>query len=168
VVLDGVVPQSSRSASTSRARRSALERISRGARPTTVIRAANLPEEFHELPVRLDKESVKTASPYATDAEAEQRATRPQIRRVAAADPVRLLSYSSATIALLPAMLHEAHEANYAPLANQISTTLRRLPESLSSLMSNPLMHGRRAVRDSRPRDGLDNVSRHDDRGFAR
>ena len=53
---------------------------------------------------------------------------------------MRLLSYNAATVALLPALLHEAHEGNYAPLANQTATTLRRLPESLSFPMSNSVI----------------------------
>jgi pimeloyl-ACP methyl ester carboxylesterase len=53
---------------------------------------------------------------------------------------VRFLSYNAATVALLPALLHEAHAGDYAPLANQMTTTLRRLPESLSFAMSNSVM----------------------------
>src|SRR5262249_20629048 len=70
---------------------------------------------------------------------------------------VRLLSYNAATVALLPALLHEAHAGNYAPLANQMTTTLRRLPESLSFAMSNSV-----ACAEDAPffaagaRDGLD------------
>jgi hypothetical protein len=49
----------------------ALDRILRSAaRPTTDATGAfrNLPDEFHELLARLDKEPVEIASPYATDA----------------------------------------------------------------------------------------------------
>jgi hypothetical protein len=50
---------------------------------------------------------------------AERRATRGKFGASHLRTLVRLLSYGSATVALLPAMLHEAHEANYAPLANR-------------------------------------------------
>src|SRR5262249_4978720 len=103
-------------------------------------RFPNLAVEFRELLARLDKEPVTVASPYASDTGGGA-ATEPgkfaaaQLRAL-----VRLLSYSSGTVALLPAMLHEAHEGDYAPLANQTSTTLRRLPESLSFPMSNAVV----------------------------
>ena len=50
---------------------------------------------------------------------------------------VRFMSYNAATVALLPVMLTEAYDGNYAPLASHAKTTLRDLPESLSFPMSN-------------------------------
>jgi pimeloyl-ACP methyl ester carboxylesterase len=50
---------------------------------------------------------------------------------------VRFMSYSAATVALLPVLISEAHAGNYSPLAGQARTLLRKLPESLSFPMSN-------------------------------
>jgi pimeloyl-ACP methyl ester carboxylesterase len=160
VVLDGVVPpELALGPDIAREAQRALERIFArcAADDGCHARFANLPEEFHELLARLDKEPVKTASPYATDADGGAAGDAAKFGASQLRTLVRLLSYSSATVALLPAMLHEAHEANYAPLANQISTTLRRLPESLSFPMSNSVICTEDApFATAGSRDGLD------------
>ncbi len=145
VVLDGVVPpELALGPDIAREAQRALDRIFARCAADERCHAyfPSLPAEFRELLARLDKEPVATTSPYATDTDTDAGATgdagkfgAPQLRAL-----VRLLSYSSATVALLPAMLHEAHEGDYAPLANQTSTTLRRLPESLSFPMSNAVI----------------------------
>jgi pimeloyl-ACP methyl ester carboxylesterase len=142
VVLDGVVPpELALGPDIARQAQRALDRIFARCAADEGCQAhfPSLSAEFRELLARLDKEPVATASPYATDADGATRDAgkfaAPQLRAL-----VRLLSYSSATVALLPALLHEAHEGNYAPLANQTSTTLRRLPESLSFPMSNSVI----------------------------
>jgi pimeloyl-ACP methyl ester carboxylesterase len=142
IVLDGVVPpELALGPDIAREAQRALDRIFArcAADDGCHARFPSLPDEFHELLARLDKEPVKTESPYATDAGTAAgdagKFGASQLRTL-----VRLLSYSSATVALLPVMLHEAHAGNYAPLANQISTTLRRLPESLSFPMSNSVI----------------------------
>ncbi len=143
VVLDGVVPpELALGPDIAREAQRALDRIFArcAADEGCHARFPGLPEEFHDLLARLDKEPVQTAPRYATDAggggsgDAEKFGAS-QLRTL-----VRLLSYGSATVALLPVMLHEAHEGNYAPLANQTVTTLRRLPESLSFPMSNAVI----------------------------
>jgi pimeloyl-ACP methyl ester carboxylesterase len=143
VVLDGVVPpELALGPDIAREAQRALDRIFARCAADEGCHAhfPRLPAEFRDLLARLDKEPVTTASPYGADpgggaaADAGKFAA-PQLRAL-----VRLLSYSSATVALLPAMLHEAHEGNYAPLANQTSMTLRRLPESLSFPMSNAVV----------------------------
>jgi len=143
VVLDGVVPpELALGPDIAREAQRALDRIFArcAADDGCHEHFPNLPAEFHELLARLDKEPVSTSSPYATDAGAGAagdtgKFAAPQLRAL-----VRLLSYNAATVALLPALLHEAHEGNYAPLANQTATTLRRLPESLSFPMSNSVI----------------------------
>src|SRR5262249_48882885 len=73
-------------------------------------------------------EAAPVTLPTAANASASPaKFSAPELRAL-----VRLLSYNVATIALLPTLLHEAYAGNYAPLANQASTTLRGLPESLS------------------------------------
>jgi pimeloyl-ACP methyl ester carboxylesterase len=159
VVLDGVVPpELALGPDIAREAQRALDRIFArcAADDGCHARFPNLPDEFHELLARLDKEPVKTASPYGTDAGGATgdagKFGASQLRTL-----VRLLSYSSASVALLPAMLHEAHEGNYAPLANQIATTLRRLPESLSFPMSNSVICTEDApFATAGSRDGLD------------
>jgi pimeloyl-ACP methyl ester carboxylesterase len=104
---------------------------------------ANLPGEFGELLARLKDAPVTAAVPYAVSSGAGSGSasgagageTKFGARELRAL--VRLLSYNSATVALLPVLLHEAHAGNYTPLASQLSTTLRGLPESLSFPMSN-------------------------------
>jgi pimeloyl-ACP methyl ester carboxylesterase len=143
VVLDGVVPpELALGPDIAREAQRALDRVFArcAAEDGCSARFPSLPAEFHELLARLDKEPVTTTSPYASDAGDEaagaaDKFAAPQLRAL-----VRLLSYNSATVALLPALLHEAHAGNYAPLANQTATTLRRLPESLSFPMSNAVI----------------------------
>jgi pimeloyl-ACP methyl ester carboxylesterase len=142
VVLDGVVPpELALGPDIAREAQRALDRIFARCAADDGCHAhfPSLPADFRELLARLDKQPVTTTSPYATDggagADNASKFAAPQLRAL-----VRLLSYSSTTVALLPALLHEAHEGNYAPLANQTSTTLRRLPESLSFPMSNAVI----------------------------
>ena len=143
VVLDGVVPpELALGPDIAREAQRALDRIFARCAADEGCNAhfPSLPAEFKELLARLDKEPVATVSPYAAEAGGRAAAdagkfAAPQLRAL-----VRLLSYSTTTVALLPAMLHEAHEGDYAPLANQTATTLRRLPESLSFPMSNAVV----------------------------
>jgi pimeloyl-ACP methyl ester carboxylesterase len=160
VVLDGVVPpELALGPDIAREAQHALDGIFArcAADDGCHARFPDLPAEFRELLARLDKEPVTTASPYATDAGGGAagdpgKFAAPQLRAL-----VRLLSYSSATVALLPTLLHEAHAGNYAPLANQTSTTLRRLPESLSFPMSNAVICTEDApFAAAGSRDGLD------------
>ncbi len=88
-------------------------------------RFADLPQDFAALLARLDA---------AVDGLPEE---RPPLSAVELRALVRFMSYSGATVALLPVLLHEAYEGNYTPLANQARTLLRDLPESLSFPMSN-------------------------------
>jgi pimeloyl-ACP methyl ester carboxylesterase len=142
VVLDGVVPpELALGPDIAREAQRALDRIFARCAADDGCHAhfPDLAAEFRELLARLDKEPVTTVSPYATDGGGAARDAgkfaAPQLRAL-----VRLLSYNAATVALLPVLLHEAHEGDYAPLANQTSTMLRRLPESLSFPMSNSVI----------------------------
>jgi pimeloyl-ACP methyl ester carboxylesterase len=86
-------------------------------------RFAELPAHFRELLARLDAPARDSVAPPLTSLE---------LRAL-----VRFMSYSAATVALLPVLLTEAYGGNYAPLASHAKTTLRDLPESLSFPMSN-------------------------------
>ena len=141
VVLDGVVPpELALGPDIAREAQRALEQIFARCAADDACHAhfASLPEEFRELLARLEAGPVAVPAARPSDsvdapaANAGGKFSAPELRAL-----VRLLSYSAATVALLPALLHEAHAGNYAPLANQSSTTLRRLPESLSFPMSN-------------------------------
>jgi len=141
VVLDGVVPpELALGPDIAREAQRALEQIFARCAADDGCHAhfANLPTEFRELRARLEAAPVtlpgarSTDSPPATPAAGSDKFTAAEFRAL-----VRLLSYNAATVALLPALLHEAHLGNYAPLANQLTTTLRKLPESLSFAMSN-------------------------------
>ena len=143
VVLDGVVPpELALGPDIAREAQRALDRIFARCAADDGCHAhfPSLPDEFHDLLAQLDKEPVKTASPYATEAGGGASADDGKLGASQLRTLVRLLSYNAVTVALLPAMLHEAHEADYAPLANQAATTLRRLPESLSFPMSNAVI----------------------------
>jgi pimeloyl-ACP methyl ester carboxylesterase len=85
-------------------------------------RFADLPEHFRALLARLDAAAQEEPAPALGAAE---------LRAL-----VRFMSYSDATVALLPVLLSEAYAGNYGPLANQAGTLLRDLPESLSFPMS--------------------------------
>jgi pimeloyl-ACP methyl ester carboxylesterase len=126
VVLDGVVPADlALGPDVAREAQRALERIFArcAADASCGARFAALPDEFAGLLARLDAPA---------DAAAPAPLTPLELRMF-----VRLMSYSSATVALLPVLLHEAHAGNYTPLASQARSLLRDLPESLSFPMSN-------------------------------
>jgi pimeloyl-ACP methyl ester carboxylesterase len=145
VVLDGVVPpELALGPDIAREAERALEQIFArcAADERCRDRFANLPAKFRALLERLETAPVAAVAPYASS-----EPTRSGTARASAAfgaaelrAVVRLLSYNAATVALLPALLHEAYEGNYAPIASQASTTLRGLPESLSFAMSNSVV----------------------------
>lgn len=83
-----------------------------------------MPQDFAALLARLDGAAAATAD------------ARPPLSALELRALVRFMSYSGATISLLPVLLHEASAGNYTPLANQARTLLRDLPESLSFPMS--------------------------------
>jgi pimeloyl-ACP methyl ester carboxylesterase len=126
-VLDGVVPaELALGPDVARDAQRALEQIFArcAADGGCNSRFAALPDDFATLLTRLD--SAATADP-----------SRPPLSALELRALVRFMSYSGATVALLPVLLHEAHAGNYAPLAGQARSLLRDLPESLSFPMSN-------------------------------
>ena len=142
VVLDGVVPpELALGPDIAREAQRALDQIFARCAADDGCHAhfANLPTEFRELLARLDAAPVSFPGASSTDltVDAPGAGTSGKFTAAEVRALVRLLSYNAATVALLPALLHEAHAGNYAPLANQLTTTLRRLPESLSFAMSN-------------------------------
>ncbi|HVY63475.1 MAG TPA: alpha/beta fold hydrolase [Gammaproteobacteria bacterium] len=85
----------------------------------------DLPAHFRELLARLDAAAHDTGT------------AKPPLSALELRALVRFMSYSSATVSLLPVLLTEAYGGNYAPLASHAKTTLRDLPEALSFPMSN-------------------------------
>src|SRR5688572_8811538 len=127
VVLDGVVPPPlALGPDVAREAQRALEQIfSRCAEDLGCgARFAALPQLFTEVLVRLDAGAADETDP-------------PPISALELRTLVRFMSYSAATVALLPVLISEAHAGNYTPLAGQARTLLRELPESLSFPMSN-------------------------------
>jgi pimeloyl-ACP methyl ester carboxylesterase len=127
VVLDGVVPPPlALGPDVAREAQRALEQIfTRCAEdPGCGTRFAALPQLFGEVLARLDAGAADETDP-------------PPISALELRTLVRFMSYSAATVALLPVLISEAHAGNYAPLAGQARTLLRELPESLSFTMSN-------------------------------
>jgi pimeloyl-ACP methyl ester carboxylesterase len=127
VVLDGVVPPPlALGPDVAREAQRALEQIfARCAEDSAcAARFAALPQLFSEVLARLDAGAADETDP-------------PPISALELRALVRLMSYSAATVALLPVLISEAHAGNYAPLAGQARTLLRKLPESLSFPMSN-------------------------------
>jgi pimeloyl-ACP methyl ester carboxylesterase len=130
VVLDGVVPPPlALGPDVAREAQRALEQIF--ARCATDAecgaRFAGLPQLLAEVLVRLDAGAADETDP-------------PPISALELRTLIRFMSYSAATVALLPVLISEAHAGNYSPLAGQARTLLRELPESLSFPMSNSVM----------------------------
>jgi pimeloyl-ACP methyl ester carboxylesterase len=128
LVLDGVVPPDlALGPDVAREAQRALEQIFArcAADEGCHSRFSALPQDFAALLARLD-------APTAPGTPENPPLTAPELRAL-----VRFMSYDSATVALLPVLLHEAEIGNYAPLAGQARTLLRDLPESLSFPMSN-------------------------------
>ena len=127
VVLDGVVPPPlALGPDVAREAQRALEQIFGrcAADSGCAERFASLPQLFAEVLTRLDAGAADDTDP-------------PAISALELRTLVRFMSYSAATVALLPVLISEAHAGNYAPLAGQARTLLRELPESLSFPMSN-------------------------------
>lgn len=127
VVLDGVVPPPlALGPDVAREAQRALEQIFArcAAEAQCGARFTALPQLFAEVLARLDAGAADETDP-------------PPITALELRTLVRFMSYSAATVALLPVLISEAHAGNYAPLAGQARTLLRELPESLSFPMSN-------------------------------
>jgi pimeloyl-ACP methyl ester carboxylesterase len=127
VVLDGVVPPPlALGPDVAREAQRALEQIFARCAADAACgeRFASLPQLFAEVLARLDAGAADETDPAPISAL--------ELRTL-----VRFMSYSAATVALLPVLISEAHAGNYAPLAGQARTLLRELPESLSFPMSN-------------------------------
>ena len=128
VVLDGVVPpELALGPDIAREAQRALTQIFArcAADAACGARFGDLSAHFRELLARLD--TAARAAP----------GSRPPLSSLELRALVRFMSYSGATVALLPVLLNEAYGGNYAPLASHAKTTLRDLPESLSFPMSN-------------------------------
>jgi pimeloyl-ACP methyl ester carboxylesterase len=128
VVLDGVVPPPlALGPDVAREAQRALEQIFTRCTEDGLCR-----ERFGDLAATfaavLDELDVAATAPVADP---------PPVSGLEVRTLVRFLSYSAATVALIPVLLDEAHEGNYAPLAGQARTLLRDLPEALSFPMSN-------------------------------
>ncbi len=127
VVLDGVVPPPlALGPDVAREAQRALEQIFArcGGDALCGERFAALPQLFAEVLARLEAGASEETDP-------------PPISALELRTLVRFMSYSAATVSLLPVLISEAHAGNYAPLAGQARTLLRELPESLSFPMSN-------------------------------
>jgi pimeloyl-ACP methyl ester carboxylesterase len=127
LVLDGVVPPPlALGPDVAREAQRALEQIFArcAADAQCGARFAALPQLFSEVLARLEAGASDETDP-------------PPISALELRTLVRFMSYSSATVSLLPVLISEAHAGNYEPLAGQARTLLRELPESLSFPMSN-------------------------------
>lgn len=130
VVLDGVVPPPlALGPDVAREAQRALEQIFArcAADAACGSRFAALPQLFTEVLARLDAGAADETDP-------------PPLTALELRALVRFMSYNAATVALLPVLISEAHAGNYAPLAGQARTLLRKLPESLSFPMSNSVL----------------------------
>lgn len=137
IVLDGVVPLDlALGPDVARKAQRALDRIFErcAANAPCAEHFADLPAEFAALLARLETDPLPLpTAPGAPPTDEEFGANH--LRAL-----VRFMSYSGATVSLLPVLLHEAHTGNFAPLVSQARTTLRRLPEAISFPMSNSVV----------------------------
>jgi len=127
LVLDGVVPPPlALGPDVAREAQRALEQIFARCAADALCgaRFAALPQLFSEVLARLEAGASDETDP-------------PPISALELRTLVRFMTYSAATVSLLPVLIGEAHAGNYEPLAGQARTLLRELPESLSFPMSN-------------------------------
>jgi pimeloyl-ACP methyl ester carboxylesterase len=131
LVLDGVVPPTlALGPDVAREAQRALDQVFArcAAEPGCGTRFPALPLDFEALLAALDADAgAAAASPTPPRA-----LTAPELRAL-----VRFMSYSPATAALLPVMLHEARAGNVAPLATLADSLIDDLANSLSFPMSN-------------------------------
>ena len=137
IILDGVVPaEVALGPEVAVYAQRALERIFERCEqdPQCGARFTNLPERFREVIVRLEAAPVPMPPSY------EDAASSATFGAAHAKALARFMSYNGQTAALLPMLITEAYEGNYAPLAGQTNTILRGLPEALSFPMSNAVI----------------------------
>src|SRR5262249_41596618 len=124
IVLDGVVPPDlALGPDVAREAQRALDRIfERCAHDAGCAKAfPDLPGEFKRVLARLEASPVDMGAPPPPSSgesgpqeRLSERFTDMHMRAL-----VRFLSYNQATVALLPLLINEAHEGNYAPLVGQ-------------------------------------------------
>lgn len=139
LVIDGVVPpQLSLGPEIATESQKAVDKLLARcvADPSCNNRFPNIVDDFPRIVSTLRRESVALEVPNPTTG-------RPEAVNFGAtefASAVRLLAYHPNSIALLPLLIDEAANANYAPLASQYLMTLISLMDSMSLGMHNAVM----------------------------
>ncbi len=99
-------------------------------------RFPDLAEDFEKLKRRLDKTPVNVDAAHPVTGEVESvRFGREQL-----AASIRLNAYSPSSIAMLPLLISEAVNGNYAPLVAQYQMTVMNISEALALGMHNSIM----------------------------
>ena len=140
VILDGVVPMDlALGPDISLDAQAAIDNLFARctAEPDCARHFPDLGAAFDEIRALLERAPVPVSLPHPVTAMPLETAFSAQDLAIG----VRLLSYSSETISLLPLLLHHAfHERDYAPLAAQVLMISEKLAQSLSYGMHNAVV----------------------------
>jgi pimeloyl-ACP methyl ester carboxylesterase len=139
MILDGVVPaELTLGPDIASDAEAALDKIfARCAADTHCAeRFASLPEEFAELRRRFDGQKVDVILNDPTTGDPKS----VELDESYLQGVVRLMSYSDATVALLPLILDAAYQGNYLPLAAQAEMQIESVAESLGFAMHNSVV----------------------------
>ncbi|MFQ6004760.1 MAG: alpha/beta fold hydrolase [Woeseia sp.] len=139
VILDGVVPpQLALGAVIAMESQKALDRIfDRCAQsPECDERFPDLEDDFASLDELLTAGAVSLDIPDPLTGES----TAVNFGDAELAGAIRLLSYNPRTVALMPLLIHEAANANYAPLASQFLMAMERMTDALAIGMHNAVV----------------------------
>lgn len=139
VILDGVVPpQLALGAVIAVEAQNALDRIfDRCAQtPECNERFPDIEDDFASLDERLAAGAVSVDIPNPLTGRAEA----VNFGDAELAGAIRLLSYSPRTVALMPLLIHEAANANFAPLASQFLMAMERMSDALAIGMHNAVV----------------------------
>lgn len=139
IVLDGVVPpQLALGPEIAIEAQKAVDNIFARCRDDDACneRYPNIADSFASLKNKLDRNAVNVSVSHPVNGRTET----VQFGRNELATAIRLMAYSPRSIAMLPLLVSEAVNGNYAPLAAQFQMTLMNLSDAIALGMHNAVM----------------------------